>query len=153
MSKMRRRKMTKGSCTVEAALLMTILLPLFIAVLYMGFFLHDRGFLQGAAFEAAAYASLHADDGEADAGGAAGRRITGRLLGTGNVGVQASAGERQVSISYSGNFSIPAPALPFLGGNHQIKADVTLSLERPSRRIQKIRGVTKVIQTFRRTLE
>lgn len=150
---MQMRKLVKGSCTVEAALLMGILLPLFVAVLYMGFFLHDRGFLQGAAFEAAAYASLHADDGEPDAGGAAGRLIAGRLLGTGNVGVQAAVGERQVSISCSGTFSVPAPVLPFLGGNHQTKADVTLSLERPSRRIQKIRGVTKVIQTFRRTLE
>ena len=41
----------KGSYTIEAALLMGILLSVLIAVIYIGFWYHDKDFLQSAAYE------------------------------------------------------------------------------------------------------
>ena len=40
----------KGSYTVEAALLMGILLSVLVSVIYLGFWYHDRNFLQNAAY-------------------------------------------------------------------------------------------------------
>lgn len=132
---------------MEAALLMGILLPVLAAVIYMGFFLHDRSFLQGAAYEAAVYISLHAEE-NADAAGAASRLVQGRTLGVRDPAASVEVGERQVSVAYSGSFCSPAVPGGFAG--RTVRSAVTLSLERPSRRIQKIRGAAKVVQSIRR---
>lgn len=151
---MKLRKEMKGSYTIEAALLMGILLPLFTAVIYMGFFLHDRGFLQSAAFETAACISLRADEKDLEGGRLMQNLMAGRLLGTRNTQAQASASERRTVVSGSGSFWVPGMAKQFFGTDGiTLSAKVSLNQERPSRRIQKIRGATKVIQTFRRTLE
>ena len=49
----------KGSYTIEAALLMGILLSVLIAVIYIGFWYHDKDFLQSAAYETVCAALLH----------------------------------------------------------------------------------------------
>ena len=135
-----------GSHTIEASLLMGILLPLLVGIIYMGFFLHDRSFLQCAAHEAASYASLHADDKNTDISAAAQKLITGRTLGTSDISADAAASTRQIQVTYKGTFSFPSLSVPFRSG-------VTLNLERPSRRIQKIRGASKVINALRRNRE
>lgn len=151
---MKLKKEVKGSCTIEAACLMGILLPLFVAVIYMGFFLHDKGFLQSAAFETAACVSLHADEKDLDGSRLVNNLITGRMLGTKNTEAQAVSGEKQVEVSCGGCFAVPGMSEMFFGEKGiELKAKAALNQERPSRRIQKIRGVAKVIQTFRRTLE
>lgn len=43
--------MKKGSYTVEAALLMGVLIPLLVGVIYLGFFMMIRGNVQGEAIE------------------------------------------------------------------------------------------------------
>ena len=48
------RKIKKGSFTIEAALLMPLVLMILIGVLYLDFFVHDRAYLTAAAYEAAA---------------------------------------------------------------------------------------------------
>ena len=48
-----------ASFTVEAALIMTVTLPVLLSVLYYGFFLHDKGVLNGAAQQIAAQADLN----------------------------------------------------------------------------------------------
>ncbi|SDG35957.1 TadE/TadG family type IV pilus assembly protein [Marvinbryantia formatexigens] len=143
-----------GSYTIEASLLMGILLPLLVGIIYMGFFLHDRSFLQCAAHETAACASLHADDNSLDAQTAAQKLIAGRTLGTHDISASASEGTRQIAVTYKGTFSFPGLTLPFFGQSASvIRSGVTLSLERPSRRIQKIRGASKVINALRRKRE
>ena len=147
---MKRRHNVKGSYTIEAALLMGVILPFLVVVIYMGFFLHDRGFLQGAAHEAAVYASLHIDDAR-DERSAAQSLVAGRTLGVRSADVNMDVGEREVNVNYSGNFQAPGMFGGLLG--HTVHSGVTLSLERPSRRIQKIRGVAKIIQSVRRIRE
>ena len=48
--------------TVEAALLMALILPVLLSLIYLGFLDHDRGVLQGAACEAASLADNSAPD-------------------------------------------------------------------------------------------
>ena len=49
----------KGSYTVEAALLMVLVIPLLAGIIYMGFYLHNGAAMQNAAYELAALGSLH----------------------------------------------------------------------------------------------
>ena len=52
------RKIKKGSFTIEAALLMPLVLMILIGVLYLDFFVHDRAYLTAAAYEAAVSGSM-----------------------------------------------------------------------------------------------
>lgn len=151
---MKKTENLKGSYTIEAALLMGILLPLFAAVIYLGFFLHDKSFLQSAAFETAVCVSLHEDEKDLDGNRALNSLLSGRLLGTRDAQGQVSSDKQRVTVSCGGDFTVPGMTERFFGRKGLKTGTVlTMNLERPSRRIQKIRGAVKVIQTFRRTLE
>lgn len=50
-------KRARGSFTVEASLLMTIIIPVLVSLIYGSFYLHDCAVMQGAACELAAMAS------------------------------------------------------------------------------------------------
>lgn len=56
------KKAEKGSFTVEISLIMSLLIPLLMCLIYLGFYMHDRAFLEGAALEAACTASLYAGE-------------------------------------------------------------------------------------------
>ena len=47
------KKLKKGSFTLEAALLMPLLLMVIMSMLYLDFFVHNRAWLTAAAYEAA----------------------------------------------------------------------------------------------------
>ena len=82
----RRIRMKKGSYTVEAALLMGVLIPLLVGVIYLGFFMMIRGNVQGEAIEKA---------------------LTALLIGEETEGV--SLGEKEVSVEAEA----AVPAFPF----------------------------------------
>ena len=46
---MKGKKAEKGSFTVEISLIMSLLIPLLMCLIYLGFYMHDRAFLEGAA--------------------------------------------------------------------------------------------------------
>ena len=71
--------MKKGSYTVEAALLMGVLIPLLVGVIYLGFFMMIRGNVQGEAIEKALTALLIGEETE------------GVFLGEKEVSVEAEA--------------------------------------------------------------
>ena len=135
----------KGSYTVEAALLMGIILSVLVSVIYMGFWYHDKSFLQSAAYELACAASLHGEDNSWQIESAADTLIRGRMLGTRGLQNQCQNGKKTVTVSFQGNFSIPGMILPFFqNGKMDIKETCTMTTEQPSKRIQKIRGLAKV---------
>lgn len=145
-----RQKKLRGSYTIEAALLMGIILPLLVAVIYMGFYFHDKGFLQGAAHEAVCIADLRIDDLEKNTSGVSEQLIAGRMLGTRRTEGRIDAGDKIVQADYRGNFQVPGMTRIFWGsGQLQMAAKASLTTERPSKRIQKIRSVVKVIDKVR----
>ena len=134
----------KGSYTIEASLLMGIILPVLAGLIYIGFWYHDKSFLQSAAYEAACAASLKEDEESFRIGEAAMELTKGRMLGTGNLQVQSKDGEEKASVSY---FRIPGMIAAFFSsGNLEMKENCSLSVERPSRKIQKIRGIVKIVK-------
>ncbi len=142
-----RMKNQKGSYTVEAALLMGIILSVLVSVIYLGFWYHDKGFLQSAAYETACTASLRADDSDWQMEKAADTLTKGRMLGTRGVQSQCQNSKRAASVSFQGKFRIPGIILAFFQKEKlEIQESCTITTERPSKKIQKIRGLIKVAQ-------
>ena len=73
-------KMKKGSYTVEAALLMGILIPLLTGVIYLGFFMELRGQVQAEAMEKALTGLLTEEEAE---GVSLGKKEISAILRTG----------------------------------------------------------------------
>lgn len=137
----------KGSYTVEAALLMGIILSVLVGVVYIGFWYHDKNFLQSAAYEAACVASLRADDESYQLGEAAQMLTSGRMLGTASLQTDCQNGSKKASVSFEGTFSLPGMVIAFFQKEKlQMQESCELTTERPSHRIQKIRGLLKIVQ-------
>lgn len=135
----------KGSYTVEASLLMGILLSILVSVIYLGFWYHDRNFLQNAAYEAACTASLRADDESYQISGAARSLTEGRLLGTTGLSAECQTTEKEASVFYRGTFRIPGMMEAFFQENQlKMKESCEISTQRPSSRIQKVRQLAKI---------
>ena len=97
------RKIKKGSFTIEAALLMPLVLMILIGVLYLDFFVHDRAYLTAAAYEAAVSGSM---EGYKKKGNIYEKAdIQGRMLGDiglpggENLSMQTNAG-KTVKVTY-----------------------------------------------------
>lgn len=143
-------KEQKGSYTVEASLLMGIILAVLVGIIYMGFFLHDKAFMQAAAHEAASWACLHTDEAEKDSSSVLNTLVEGRLLGTEGVSVSASGNKKTVNVTCKGSFQMPGLLQNlFVKKGVVISSEVSLMAEAPSRRIQKIRGLMKIADTVR----
>lgn len=137
----------KGSYTVEAALLMGIILSVLVSVIYIGFWYHDKSFLQSAAYEAACVASLRKDEDSYKIGEAAQSLTKGRMLGTGKLQIQSKDGTEKASVEYQGSFRIPGMIVTFFSGRKlEIRESCSMSVERPSKKIQKIRGALKIVR-------
>ena len=129
----------KGSYTVEAALLMGILLSVLVSVIYLGFWYHDRNFLQNAAYEAACTASLRADDESYQISGAARSLTEGRMLGTSALSADCQNTENKATVFYRGTFQIPGMIETFFQKN-QLK-NILAFLSRLTNSTQSYKGV------------
>ncbi len=131
---------------MEAALLMTVILPVLLALLYYGFFLHDRGVLNGAAQEITARADLNNWK-------ASGNNRLSKLAGsykdrTGpsrQVSSSVQVSRSSASAEYKGVMSLPG-LLPSLFGKSSLStgAGAKRTLLYPADLIRKIRGLEYV---------
>lgn len=140
-----RIKFQKGSYTVEAALLMGMILSVLISVIYIGFWYHDKSFLQSAAYEAVCVADLHTEDDDWKMEKAVNTITAGRMLGTRGVQSQCQNNKKKATVSFQGQFNIPGMVVAFFQkGKLTIQESCTQTIEKPSKKIQKIRGIMKV---------
>lgn len=134
----------KASFTVEASLLMAIILPVLIAILLAGFYLHDSASLETAVTELCAMGSNLRGYGErsSDLEDVKNRRLSHSLLWTRQAAGTVSSGEEDVSARLSGTFPVPG-LVGKLMGSAQIQVTKTWSrrLYRPAEMIWKIRAV------------
>lgn len=141
----------RGSFTLEAALLMTLILPVLLALIYLGLFLHDKGVLNGAAQETAACADLsrwkeHGND-HLDRRA---KKLSDRTGPSRQVTASVTASQSRVAVSYSGRMSLPG-LLPQLFGRSVL--DTGASAERifpdPADLIRRIRGLEYVSEMLK----
>lgn len=145
---MRKDGFAKGSYTVEAALLMGVILPILVCLIYVGFLWHDQAFLQAAAHETVCWASLHPE--EEKTASVMESLTNGRMLGTTKIRISGSAGEKEATVSGTGQFEMPGLLTDlFQKTGVNVTAKVSMNTEKPSRRIQKIRGMMKIADAIR----
>ncbi|MBQ4177481.1 MAG: pilus assembly protein [Lachnospiraceae bacterium] len=136
----------QGSFTVEAAMLMCVILPVLLALLYLGMFLHDKGVLNGAAQEVAATADLNRfrNGGNARLARKA-DQLADRTGASGKAKSSVQVTDHEVSASYSASMKLPG-LLPKLFGKGTLDtgADVTRILPDAADTIRKIRGLEYV---------
>ena len=122
----------QGSYTVEAALLMAVLIPLLAGVLYLGFYMHDKAFMKSAAYEAAILENM---DGKREPG-----KINDGLLGIRGAGLEVSGDNRRVSAEASGTFLLPGFVAEFFcGGQLQLSAFAEQRVTDPGRTLIRLR--------------
>ena len=113
----RRNLHLDGSFTVELSLLMGLILPVLVAVLLTGFYLHDQGCLQGAACEVALMGGnlqLY-EDRAGLMSGRCGKRAQEVVWSRDTAGT-GSAGKDEAAASFQGNFRIPGMTAALLNG-------------------------------------
>ena len=136
----------QASFTVEAAMLMCVILPVLLALLYLGMFLHDKGVLNGAAQEVAATADLNRfrNGGNARLARKA-DQLADRTGASGKAKSSVQVTDHEVSASYSASMKLPG-LLPKLFGKGTLDtgADVTRILPDAADTIRKIRGLEYV---------
>ena len=119
--------MKKGSYTVEAALLMGILIPLLVGVIYLGFFMMIRGTVQGEALEKALTALLMEEEAEG-----------------------VSLGKKEVS----GETEAEVPAFPFGKGIFSlpdaVKGYFILERQKPVETIFRMHSLKKAIRQVKK---
>lgn len=137
----------KGSYTIEAALLMGVILSVLVAVIYIGFWYHDKSFLQSAAYEVTCVAGLQAENDSWNMSEAAGKLVKMRMLGTRNLQISCSKEEKKASVILQGNFQLPGMITAFFGKDRlTIRESCQMNVEKPSRKIQKVRGALKIVR-------
>ena len=141
-----RKQFLRAGFTVEAALLMTVILPVLLAILYYGFFLHDKGVLNGAAQQVTAQADLNSWK---KSGNNRLSRMAGKMeKQTGpskKVSSKVSVKKDQVSASYSAGMSLPGLLASWFGKSRlNTGALAKRPLLYPADVIRKIRGLEYV---------
>ncbi len=142
----------QGSFTVEAALLMMILLPVLVSVIYLSFFVHDRAVLQGISCEIGAMGSNLGQEKKAEAILKEKQRelLKNRLLGTRNIRNSLSVSKTQVAVTFSGSYPFPGLIMELIGGKRlSIKRSWSRELYYPAKRIRKIRGLNELVDTLK----
>ena len=138
------RESLSGSFTVEAALLMSILLPMLLGLMFAGFYIHDRVRMRGAAGETAALFVCMGTDPSRDAKAV---KAADALSGAGamwmrNVKAHCETDDLNISVSMSGTFPFPVFTRDYFStGTRPCSEEVQRKAYAPAGLIRKVRGV------------
>lgn len=137
---------TKGSYTVEAALLMPFILGVIVALIYLGFFLHDRTVLEETVYMAALKASFYESKGDSYMEELMKNEcenvIANKLLIAGNCKVTVEADSNDLMVKITGNMTYPGfRVLKSIGisGSISIQETEELKLVKPEQIIRTYR--------------
>lgn len=130
--------------TVEASMLMGIILPVLLSLIYLGLYFHDNGVLQASCCETAALADCSLPDSKRQTALQKQLKQLGKsaVLAEKNVKTSLSLNKNFVQVSASGSMKTPG-ILPQLFGAGTLSFERTYSrkLFHPADSIRKIRGL------------
>ena len=128
-----------GSFTVEATMLMTILLSLLFALIYMGFYQHDKAWIANRARVAAMESAV--DKEKTD-----GVKWDG-ILGSRSVSGSVVRNNKCAQVQAKGSFYVPGiTARLFAGGQLSVDCNVKISIKNAKKEIQKYRNVKRLAE-------
>ncbi len=125
---------------------MTVILPVLLALIYYGLFLHDKGVLNGAAQEIAAQADLnHWRKGGSNRLAKQAKKLESLTGPSHDISSSVQVSDHQAAVQYSGKMSLPG-LLPSLFGKSTLDtgAGAKRTLLHPADLIRKIRGAEYV---------
>lgn len=134
----------QASFTLEAVLLMGIILPVLMALCYLSLYDHDRGVLLGAACEISAMADSQLPGSRSSSGLKSSASSLGNssMIGSGELKTSCSVSEDSVSVSYRSSIALPGFVLNLFGRNSlQISESCERQLLKPGRIIRKMKGL------------
>lgn len=140
---MRKKYLKRGSFTIEAACVMSLVLLVLMVVLYLTFFVHNRAWLTAAACEAALTGSMEGVRKDGQSKQAAEARV--RELGnTGFFGAENLTGQvqdgKEIRVTYTAD-----TIAGFGAGKWKLAADGSSGIIRPTEWIRKIKAASEVI--------
>ena len=141
-----------ASFTVEASLLMAVILPVLTALLILGFYLHDQACLQGEACEISSLAGnwLEYDEREDMLQAAVSSARSASLTWTGSKQVEADADDDHAFVVCSGSFAVPGFVLPlFMKHDLPAQKEWKRYFYRGADLIRKVRGAKKLWDTLK----
>lgn len=138
------KKIRKGSFTIEAACMMSIILVTIMGVLYLSFFVHNRAWLTAAAYEAALTGSMEGvqKDGQIyEAAFAKGQELGNvGFFGAENLQYQVSTG-KTVKVVYN------ADTISGFGGFHwSLQVEGSSRIIRPAQWIRKTKAAVEIVK-------
>lgn len=106
----------KASYTVEAAFILPLVFALLYAVIFLGFYLHDRAVMEQCAWEGAFYgAGQDRKVSESEIDHYIRERLEGRLLVTGTEKIEVHLQKKEVTAEISGEAGVPGFIEALLG--------------------------------------
>ena len=141
---MKREYLRKGSFTIEAACVMSLVLLVLMGVLYLTFFVHNRAWLTAAACESALTGSMEGirKDGHAEQAAESRCRELGNVgfFGAENLTGQVQGGKK-IKVTYT------ADTISGFGGlKWELMAEGSSLIIRPAAWIRKIKAASEVIE-------
>lgn len=132
-----KRKICSGSFTVEASLLMSVIIPLLTFLLYMGIYLHDRTWIRNAALEEAVCMTV-SEEKES-------REKWKGLIGNEKVNRNIFQTKESVIVEVKGSFRMPGMVMHFLAeGKLPLDYRVQKTRMEAKKEIQKLRNLKKL---------
>ena len=140
---MKLKKLKKGSFTIEAAGVMSVVMLAIIGILYLCFLVHNRNWLTAAAYEAAITGSMESvmEEGNAYETAVMKSRELGNtgFPGAENLKSQVQAG-KEVKVTYT------AETISGFGGFHwEMKAEGCAKVIQPAKWIRKTKAASEIV--------
>lgn len=133
----------RGSFTIETACVMPLILFVLMGSLYLNFYVHNRGWLTSAAYEAALTGSMEAvkENGKVYENALVKGRELGNtgFFGAENLTMQVNTGSK-VSVIYDLD-----TVVPFAGVKWHIRAEGTSKVIAPVTRIRKLKAAAEIV--------
>lgn len=139
----------KGSYTIEAAAVISLVFLILGTFLICGFYIHDKGVLQGIVCEMAAAGSNFSTEKERKQAVSEVKQYISknRFLGSKNIKGSASIGKKETEASWQSIFPVPGFAMKYLIGNRlKIEKEWKSKVLDPSKTLWRIRGAEKLFQ-------
>ena len=138
----------KGSYTVEASLVITIIMFVLAALIFCTFYIHDRATLQAMVCEAAAVGSSFATDEEREEAvqKVVGGIEAGRFLGSRNLNGNVAMGKKEITVLWNTEYPVPGFAAKYLAeGKLEARKSWTCKILDPADTIRIIKGAGELL--------
>jgi hypothetical protein len=140
-----RMQYASGSFTVEASLLMVILIPILAAILYLGIYLHGMSVMKNGAYELAVLESMGEENGPSFVERRKKELQDFGFYGIRQVHVNIERSSQQVTVKINGTCVVPGLVMRYFNGNRlSLSGEAQVSILQPGKKLIRIQKWKKL---------